>query len=504
MMGLPPVMSKLFRGVTENPRMLKFRLRLGKVRIQHKILGLVVGVVLLLTTMIVWQMGNILTTNLRDQLDKRLVSIGSDTAARATNELLINNTYAVYELIQDTLKNNEDVLYIFVVNPGGDVLAHSFGEAFPKALVGANSLTGEEKYHLAVFRSEVGVVRDVAVPILDGKLGIIRVGMTESGLQRAVWDMTWKVLAIALFVSMLGILAAVLMTRVLVKPIQELVTLTQRVAAGELDVQGEVHAQDEVGLLTGAFNNMTESLSHSHREREELLLQLREKEELRVQLLHKVITAQEDERKRISRELHDETSQALTSLMVGLKLLESEVSVCEVGTRLQEMRQIVSQTLDEVHHLARELRPSVLDDMGLIAALERYIRDYERKYSIEADFHVIGFDLRRLAPPLEVALYRIVQEALTNIAKYAHSDSVSVLVDWRGDWVSAIVEDDGIGFNVEEITAKGGGLGLFGMQERAALLGGTFKIESRSGFGTTVFIKLPVHGDEFAGKDVEP
>ncbi|MHB1653869.1 MAG: histidine kinase [Desulfitobacteriaceae bacterium] len=459
-----------------SPGIIAIRQRLGRVLIQYKFLVLVVGLVLLLSTMIVWQMGNILTTNLRDQLDKRLVSIGSDTAARATNELLINNTYAVYELIQNTLQNNEDVLYIFVVDPAGNVLAHTFGQAFPKELVGANNLKGEEKFHLTVFRSEAGIIRDIAVPILDGKLGIVRVGMTEIGLQKAVWQMTWKLLTIALFVSALGILAAVLLTKVLVRPIRELVTLTRRVAAGELDVQGEVQDQDEVGVLTEAFNNMTKSLSLSHREREELLVQLQEKEEMRLQLLDKVISAQEEERKRISRELHDETSQALTSLMVGLKLLESEASFCAVGDRLQEMRQIVAQTLEEVHHLARELRPSVLDDMGLVAAIERYVRDYERKYPVEVDFHVIGFEGRRLSLPLEVALYRIVQEALTNVAKYASSDGVSVLLDWRGGWVSSIVEDNGIGFIVEEVMAKsGGGLGLFGMQERAALLGGDFE-----------------------------
>lgn len=484
-----------FRRASGHPWLTKLRQRMGYVRIQYKILGLVVGVVVLLSTMIVWQMGNILTTNLRDQVDKRLVSIGSDTAARATNELLINNTYAVYELIQDTLKNNEDVLYIFVTDPSGDVLAHTFGQAFPNELLGVNTLKSGEKYHLTVFQSEAGIVRDVAVPILDGELGTVRVGVTEIGLRRVVWQMTWKVIAIALFVSVVGILAAVLLTRVLVRPIQELVSLTQRVAEGELDVQGQVHDQDEVGILTEAFNDMTKSLSQSHREREELVLQLQEKEEMRLQLLNKVITAQEDERKRISRELHDETSQALTSLMVGLKLLESEASVCEVGERLQDMRQIVSQTLEEVHHLARDLRPSVLDDMGLVAALERYVREYERTYLTEVDFHVVGFEGRRLFLPLEVALYRIVQEALTNVAKYADSDSVSVLLDWRGDWVSAILEDNGRGFDFEEVITKGGGLGLFGMQERAALLGGTFKVESRIGVGTTVFIKLPIKAE---------
>lgn len=469
--------------------------RIKRVRIQYKILGLVVGVLLLLSSMIVWQMGSILTTNLRDQLDKRAVSIGSDVAARATNELLINNTYAVYELIQNTLKNNEDVLYIFVVDAQGNVLAHTFGDAFPREVLKANGLNGDEKYHLTVFRTEVGVVRDVAVPILDGKLGVARVGMGEVGLQKAVLQMTWSLILITLFVSALGIVAAVLLTRVLTHPIRELVSLTQRVARGELEVQGVVHSADEVGMLTEAFNQMTDALSQNHREREELLFQLKEKEELRLQLLEKVMTAQEEERKRISRELHDETSQALTSLMVGIKVLESEASYCSVGERLQDMRHIVSQTLDEVHHMARELRPSVLDDMGLVPALERYVKDYQLKYSIDLDLHVTGFQGERVSAPVEVALYRIVQEALTNVAKYAHAETVSVLLDWREDWVSAIIEDDGLGFDPERVGEQPGrGLGLFGMQERAALLGGTFKIESREGIGTSVFIKIPVKG----------
>ena len=447
---------------------------------------------MLLSSMIVWQMSSILTTNLRDQLDKRAVSIGSDVAARATDELLINNAYAVYELTKNTLQNNEDVLYIFVVDPQGDVLAHTFGTGFPKDLLTVNKVTGDEKYHLSVLRSEVGIVRDVAVPILDGKLGTVRVGMDEIGLQKAVLNMTWSLLLIALFVSTLGILAAILLTKILTHPIHELVLLTQRVTRGEMEVQGVVHSQDEIGLLTTAFNKMTQSIGRNHKEREKLLAKLKEKEEMRLQLLDKVMIAQEEERKRISRELHDETSQSLTSLMVGLKVLESEASFCAVGERLQEMRNIVSRTLEEVHHLAVELRPSVLDDMGLVAALERYVRDYEAKYLIEVDFHVTGFQGRRLSPPVEVAFYRIVQEALTNVAKYAKARNVSVLLDWREDWVSAIVEDDGLGFDPGlAVTRPGQGLGLFGMQERAALLGGTFKLESQPGGGTTVFIKIP-------------
>lgn len=464
---------------------------LNKLKIQYKMLGLVVGIVVLLTSMSVWVMGNILTTNLRDQLDKRAVSIGSDVAARSTNELLINNSYAVYDMIKETIKNNQDVLYIFILDPQGNVLAHTFGDTFPDELLNANTVTPTDKSHLTVFRTEVGVVRDVAVPILNGKLGTARVGMDEMGLRKAVVTMVWSFVATALFVSALGIIAAVILTQVLTRPIRELVTLTQKVAQGDLSVQGTVRSEDEIGVLTQAFNKMTLSLVENHREREELLIQLKEKEEMRIQLLEKLMTAQEEERKRISRELHDETSQALTSLMVSLKLLESEASVCSVGERLQDMRQVVSQTLDEVHHMARELRPSVLDDMGLIPALERYIRDYEQKYGIEADFHTTGFDGQRVSGQAEVALYRIIQEALTNVAKYAQAQSISVLLDWRENWVTAIVEDNGIGFDPGNVTSgPSHGLGLFGMQERASLLGGSLKIESQLGAGTTVFIKI--------------
>ena len=173
-------------------------------------------------------------------------------------------------------------------------------------------------------------------------------------------------------------------------------------------------------------------------------------------------------------------------------MLESEASLSAVGERLMDMRTIVSQTLEEVHHLARELRPSVLDDMGLVAALERYVRDYEKKYQIEVDFHVAGFEINRVPQPIELAIYRIIQEALTNVAKYSESPTASIILNWREDWVSVIVEDNGVGFDSGIPFQNGQGLGLFGMQERAALLGGTFKLESQPLVGTTVFIKIPI------------
>lgn len=476
--------------------------RVQGIRLQYKILGLVIGVIFLLSSMIIWQMDNILTMNLRQQLDKHVVSIGRDVAARAAHDLLMDNSSAIHQLVQNTLRNNENVLYIFVVDPQGKVLAHTFAKGFPNELLKVNSVSVSEKSHLKVYRNKSGLIRDVAVPILEGKLGVVRVGMDEFGLREAVAKMTWNLLLITLFVSILGFGAAAFLTRILTQPIRQLVSLTQQVAKGDFGVEGVVNSRDEIGVLTQAFNQMTRTLSQNHREREELMAELRVKEEMRVHLLEKVISAQEEERKRIARELHDETSQALTSIMVGLKLLESDSVYWSAGNRLQQMRDIVARTLDEVHYLARELRPSVLDDMGLAVALERYVRDYAKNYAIEVDFHVSGFEGQRAPAPVEVALYRIVQEALTNVAKYAKANSVSVLLDLRDGYVSAIVEDDGCGFDLERLAGRPEqGLGFFGMQERAALLGGTFKIESKPGSGTTVFIKIPLGPKKLTEKE---
>jgi len=224
--------------------------------------------------------------------------------------------------------------------------------------------------------------------------------------------------------------------------------------------------------------------------------ELRQKEELRRQLLERVIAVQEDERKRIARELHDETSQALTSLIVRLQALEQLGSLTEVQTYLSDLKAEAARTLDNVHDLALELRPSVLDDLGLVAGLRHYCRDYEQKFRVPVDLQVVGIGSQRLPPPVETALYRIVQEALTNSARHAQAQTVSVLLEKRGSSVVVVVEDDGQGFDVAEVMGsplRRSHLGLYGMQERASLLGGTVTIESSPGTGTAVFVEIPLN-----------
>ncbi len=224
---------------------------------------------------------------------------------------------------------------------------------------------------------------------------------------------------------------------------------------------------------------------------------LKREEEISGYVLEQIISAQESERKRIARELHDQTGQSLTSLMIGLKTLET-ASRQDIQQRIADMRQLTAQTLQEVHNLALELRPSSLDDLGLIAVLKQYTKEFGEKFGINTEFQAIGFGQRRLSPETEIAIYRIVQEALTNVAKHAEAKKASVLLEVRDSSVVAIVEDDGKGFDIKQdldLTSIKNHLGLYGMYERAKLIGGRITIESQPGMGTTIFVEAPLSGN---------
>ncbi len=204
--------------------------------------------------------------------------------------------------------------------------------------------------------------------------------------------------------------------------------------------------------------------------------------------LRGVVAAQELERRRLARELHDETGQALTSILLGLRAMEDAKSDEQVRAAAAQLRELVVRTLQDVRQLAVELRPKALDDFGLIAALERLVETWTEQTGIVAELEarLPG----RLPSETETALYRIVQEALTNIVKHARASRVSIVLSERVRAVTVVIEDDGIGF--EPQSARYGGLGLVGMRERVALVGGRLEIESREGAGTTLLVEVPL------------
>jgi PAS domain S-box-containing protein len=228
--------------------------------------------------------------------------------------------------------------------------------------------------------------------------------------------------------------------------------------------------------------------------------------EVRARLLDQVISGREEEQRRIARELHDETGQSLTSLLVGLRSLEGASDLEATHEQIAELRRLTARTLDEVHRLARGLRPAVLDELGLVPAVEQLALDYVQTLGFPVDVSAVGFGLTRLPPTVETTVYRVVQEALTNTAKHAGARTASVVLQQRRDVAQAIVSDDGCGFDVDtalRAPAAWAHLGLHGMRERAALLGGTVTIESTPGEGTTIYVRIPI-GGVADGTDPDP
>lgn len=239
--------------------------------------------------------------------------------------------------------------------------------------------------------------------------------------------------------------------------------------------------------LIGALRRSEAELDARVRDRTAELVQAGQ---VQRQLLTKLMSAQEDERRRIARDLHDEIGQALTSLLFGLRVL-AEGSDASVRERAEDLRCVVVATLDQVRCLARGLRPSVLDDLGLTAALERQAADFSNVHGIPVEVECRGERGLRLPGEVETALYRIAQEALTNSARHAQAQHVHMTLEQQPRAVRLTVQDDGRGFASCD-SRVGRGLGLSGMKERAALLKGSVQVASTPGDGTRITVQIPV------------
>jgi signal transduction histidine kinase len=203
--------------------------------------------------------------------------------------------------------------------------------------------------------------------------------------------------------------------------------------------------------------------------------------------LRRVVAGQEVERRRLARELHDETGQALTSILLGLRSVEETKSAEEMRAAARDLRELVVATLQDVRRLAVQLRPKALDDFGLAAALERLAQTFSETTGMHVELETqLGEE--RLPAEVETTLYRIVQEALTNIVKHAEATSVSILLVRKATTATVVIEDDGRGFDTDDVRAEG--LGLVGMRERVELHEGRLTVESTATSGTTLVAEV--------------
>jgi len=637
----------------------------GGVGVRLKIMGIVLGLVVLLGLGLTWQVRTSMTRTLTAELEQLGISVTRDLAARSADLVLTNNLFALYELVQDTMANDPDVRYAFILSPEGEILAHSFGGGFPLDLLSVNIIHSDQHHQLEILDTEEGLIHDVAVPVFQGQAGVARVGVSEQRLRQILDAVTRRLLLTTLLVSLGGVAVSTALTWVLTRPVLRLVDAIQAVARGDLTYKITPWAKDEIGQLEASFNAMVDDLAHAREQTEaydrrllrrnrelsalnavsqavsgplslnkaleraleqvlgvvdsdagwiclleedgtcrafagiqglcrpqaadeprpclrhcgcrqaietgrpvlirpltadcplldvevggsqpivghvavpllvkaravgllnvacheesgfelanldllsavgqqlgvaientRLWEELEQREALRGQLLEQVIATQEEERRRIARELHDETSQSLASLVVGLKAAQAALSIDPARSEeiLLGLRASVSQTVKELHNIIYDLRPTLLDDLGLIPALRWYAGSRLEACGIEVELEVEG-SARRLPPEVETVLFRIAQEAVTNVVRHAGASRVRLGLRFGAEEVAIHVRDNGRGFEARETMdakVERQGFGLLGIQERATLLGGRFEVQSQPGKGTDLRVWVPL------------
>jgi PAS domain S-box-containing protein len=269
--------------------------------------------------------------------------------------------------------------------------------------------------------------------------------------------------------------------------------LTERITFQEELQEAKDNLEVKVQARTSELNESNESLRTE-------VIERTESERLRVNLLRKIVSSQEDERKRISRDIHDHIGQQMVGLKLKLQILQEKYKEdSKLNNQITEIYSLADRIDSEVDFLAWELRPSVLDDLGLSAAIKKFAHDWSHHFQIQAEFKQIGLNGQKLLPEIEINLYRICQEALNNTCKHAKASNASVLLERRDGTVRLIIEDNGVGFEPgekETLTENDRGMGLLGMKERAELIGGTLEIESTPGEGTTIFVRVPARFDD--------
>jgi PAS domain S-box-containing protein len=261
--------------------------------------------------------------------------------------------------------------------------------------------------------------------------------------------------------------------------------ITDRIHAEEALRRAHEELEERIRERTAELSSANDSL------RAEMAARQRAEQE-RIQLLTRLVLAQEDERRRIARELHDQLGQQLTALRLTLETMKAQsVGGTELRVQVETLEELALQLDEDIAFRVWELRPTALEDVGLQEALTSYVRNWSKHFGIRAQLHTSRSTNECLTSDVETVIYRLAQEALNNVAKHARAEHVDVVLERSADYVSLIVEDNGVGFDPGEVETAGRGLGLIGMRERAALVGADLQIESTPGRGTTMIVRAP-------------
>lgn len=290
------------------------------------------------------------------------------------------------------------------------------------------------------------------------------------------------------------VVSAALHSQMVIRPVIALAQATQNITRGVLDKPIPTEGLGEVEMLARNLEGMRLALKKAHEQRldfeKELEERVRERTRQVEQLMSQIISIQEEERRRLARELHDETAQTLATVLVNLQAAQQVPDKDKAQELVARALAQQAQVLTDIRRIISALRPAALDDLGLVSALRAYAEERLVAEGVAVQFEVEGGE-RPLSPAVETAVFRILQEAVNNIAKHAGAQKASIHLDFRPDSLMATVEDDGRGFEAGKVLLQDK-VGLQGMRERAAIIGARLKLESRPGQGTRVDIYVPL------------
>jgi signal transduction histidine kinase len=439
------------------------------------------------------------------------IAIAKSLAGRILPLMGVQRKANLDHALKETMSTLPTLRYIFVLDAQGKIASH--GMQFPQKAppdvsqsvaghcAGCHGSTVPIKLpaglheargvltlpsgSVGIYRSAEEVVLDVSVPIPGGAGAVLRMGMGDRLMMREVDALTRQLLLGLGLCALLGFGLSLFLAYVLVRPIHGLVQVANRIHAGDFTARAQVHSDDEVGSLAVAMNEMGDGL-------ERYCAEVFEKDNARRILLKRLVEAQEDERKRLARELHDQLGQSLSHTLLTIE------TSCQSCTGKREhccnVKDDIRGLIDEVRRLAWHARPAVLDDYGLAQALTQLVSETARRASVKIDYQCVAHpEMPRLDSVIEVTLYRICQEALTNIVRHAEAKQASVILLQREEEVSLIVEDDGKGISEAKTDdSRPPSMGLVGMRERASLVEGALDIDSASGKGCTIRVRIPL------------
>jgi len=450
-----------------------------------KIMGIGLVVAAVYGGVILLEIRGTISRSLYQMLEERTRSTARSLVATLERPMSTGDLFSVDQKLQRTRQMFPDVRYIIVRDGKGKIVSHTFERAMPRDLVHPAPQPADSEERFQVFAVQEGLVFDVTCPILDGHAGMLELGVTDQTIVQELAAVTRSVLWSLTLCAMIGFGLALLLTHVLTRPIHYLVEAANRVREGDFRTRSEIFSADEIGRLAVAFNQMAEGLQRYRQE-------VQEKERTHLSLIQKIVHAQEEERKSLSRELHDQLGQSLLALLLAVQSLWKEQRIPKALREDIESR--IQQLIAEVGWLAWGMRPPILDDYGLDFPLARHVQEVSSHSDFPIDYQYgCPAGLGRLPSQIEVTLYRIAQEAITNILRHAHATRASAVVLQGRDEVTLLVEDNGCGFDLKSLENRSDScLGLTGMQERAALLGGTCDVESVPRQGTTIRVRIPL------------